>query len=91
MRIRTEEEIKKKMARRKKRAKEKREKDGSKKTELVEASEETDKISFIDRFTPHVVVRATGKIRSFDLSAEGPTTKAAAQVINSTPLRCSLR
>lgn len=87
-RIRTEEELKKKMTRRKKRAKEKKEKEGvSKKTESMDVDEESTEIPFIDRFTPHVVIRATGKIRSFDFSPEAPNAKAAAQVGNDQPLQ----
>jgi U3 small nucleolar RNA-associated protein 12 len=80
-RIRTEEELKKKMARRKKRAKEKKEKEGgSKMSESMDVDEESNGISFIEKFTPHVVIRATGKIRSFDFSSEASNAKAAAQV-----------
>ncbi|KAK0206513.1 WD40-repeat-containing domain protein [Desarmillaria ectypa] len=74
-RIRTEEEVLKKQARRKKRAREKRErleKEG--KSDVNEDVEEKD-VALVDLFTPHVVVRASGKIRSFDFGGEGTASK----------------
>jgi U3 small nucleolar RNA-associated protein 12 len=69
-RIRTEEEAKKKQARRRKRAKEKKEKgkgtSASAQDEAMELDEEG--VSLLDLFTPHLVVRASGKVRSFDFS-----------------------
>jgi U3 small nucleolar RNA-associated protein 12 len=66
-RIRTEDEIRKKQARRRKRAKEKSK---SKKEGLDDKADEddagSDEINLIDLFTPYLVVRANGKIRSFD-------------------------
>jgi U3 small nucleolar RNA-associated protein 12 len=66
-RIRTEEEARKKQARRKKRAKGKGKEKGpgiaGLEGTLVDDSED---IKLVDLFTPHLVVRASGKIRSFD-------------------------
>jgi U3 small nucleolar RNA-associated protein 12 len=73
-RIRTEEEVKKKMERRRKRAKEKKEHDKSKKQAkdmpgqaVTELAIELTEPQLVDYFTPHVVVRAGGKVRSFDI------------------------
>ncbi|XP_006460011.1 hypothetical protein AGABI2DRAFT_202593 [Agaricus bisporus var. bisporus H97] len=76
-RIRTEEEIRKKMARRKKRAQEKK-----KLGKLTEEKEEEGdpEITLVDMFTPHLVVRASGKIRSFDYGADEKTVKAEFQL-----------
>ncbi|EAU84697.2 WD-repeat-containing protein [Coprinopsis cinerea okayama7 len=82
-RIRTEEEIKKKIARRRKRAKEKKEKEGGSKKNKgagMDVDEGVNDVPFIDKFTPHVVIRAGGKIRSFDFALEPPNAKAAAQL-----------
>jgi U3 small nucleolar RNA-associated protein 12 len=86
-RIRTEEEIQKKQARRKKRTKAKKEKDpdtaaskgkGSEVTNI----EEDQEIDPVDLFTPYLIVRASGKIRSFDFSKEDktPANKGYTQV-----------
>ncbi|KAF8759827.1 WD-repeat-containing protein [Rhizoctonia solani] len=82
-RIRTESEALKKQARRKKRAKEKANKANLKgKTTDVEmdnGQEETEAgvISLEDLFTPYLIVRASGKIRSFDFpeGTSGSETK----------------
>lgn len=66
-RIRSEEEVRKKQTRRKKRAKEKSK---DKKEETVMDVEGDDEIKLVDLFTPYLVVRAGGKIRSFDFAAE---------------------
>ncbi|KAF8665632.1 hypothetical protein AX16_000087 [Volvariella volvacea WC 439] len=60
-RIRTEEEIRKKKARRRQRAKEK-----GKETKEDPLRNDDEDITLVDLFTPHLVVRAGGKIRSFD-------------------------
>ncbi|PBL02509.1 WD-repeat-containing protein [Armillaria gallica] len=74
-RIRTEEEVLKKQARRKKRAKEKKEKLGKEgKGDMNEDTEEKD-VTLADLFTPHVIVRAGGKIRSFDFGGEDTAGK----------------
>ena len=76
-RIRTEEEVRKKQARRKKRAKEKKQQakaQGKLKDDGEEEEEEADKgeepIALPDLFTPYLVVRASGKVRSFDFADE---------------------
>ncbi|TFK76009.1 WD-repeat-containing protein [Pluteus cervinus] len=85
-RIRTVEEVRKKQARRKKRAKEKEEKGIMKgKERSVNEQEQDDDeslpIALTDLFTPHVVVRANGKIRSFSF---GPNdSKANMQLLAS--------
>ena len=79
-RVRTEEEIKKKRVRRNKRAKEKREKDRAQGKEKDEHDTELDgkevvagKVDLVDLFTPYLVIRASGKIRSFDFATETST------------------
>jgi hypothetical protein len=76
-RIRSEDEVRKKQARRKKRAKEKggTERDHAENATNVEDGMD---IKLVDLFTPHIVVRASGKIRSFDFvgSAGGPQVRA---------------
>ncbi|THV08658.1 WD40 repeat-like protein [Dendrothele bispora CBS 962.96] len=87
-RIRTEEEARKKQQRRKKRAKEKKEKDKEKRKEgggnFEDASaqnEENEEITLLDLFTPHVVVRASGKIKSFDFGIENTGPKDSIQIL----------
>lgn len=70
-RIRTAEEVRKKQARRQKRAKEKQaqKKEKSDRTENVdEAAQEVSnqEVALVDLYTPYLVIRASGKIRSFD-------------------------
>ncbi|THH33593.1 hypothetical protein EUX98_g555 [Antrodiella citrinella] len=80
-RIRTEEEIRKKQARRRRRAKEKEQgksKDASKQDQDIEPAQEED-IGVADLFTPYLVARASGKVRSFDFSEE-PTGKGTVQL-----------
>lgn len=69
-RVRTDEELKKKLARRKKRAKEKQTKDKLQDVQLDEDNDENadNSIELVDRFIPYLVVRASGKIRSFDFA-----------------------
>lgn len=86
-RIRTEDEVRKKQARRKKRAKEKKEQAKAKdKTERKHmegadegaegmAEDEDSAIALPDLFTPYLVVRASGKIRSFNFGEEEKNTK----------------
>ncbi|KAH8106121.1 WD-repeat-containing protein [Cristinia sonorae] len=82
-RIRTEEEIRKKLARRKKRAKEKQEqgksKDAAKQAQDVEL-EKDHEIGVADLFTPYLVARASGKIRSFDFGDQETKGKGAVQL-----------
>lgn len=84
-RIRTEDEARKKQARRRKRAKEKEEKSKPKEKDLVDkAGDEdigVDEIGLVDLFTPYLVIRASGKVRSFDFSTKDATGhKARVQV-----------
>ncbi|KAJ3552714.1 hypothetical protein NM688_g4006 [Phlebia brevispora] len=77
-RIRTEEEIRKKQLRRKKRAKEKKEqakaqgklKEGEAANEEQEQDDGQAEVALPDLFTPYLVVRASGKVRSFDFADE---------------------
>jgi U3 small nucleolar RNA-associated protein 12 len=79
----------KKQARRRKRTKEKKrqEKDQGKPSEMDDSgiyplpeNEATMESNIVDYFTPHLVVRASGKIRSFDFGSSNPTTKIAMPV-----------
>lgn len=79
-RIRTEEEIRKKQARRKKRAKEKKEKGKGKAAAEVEDTTVEAAVELVDLFTPYLVVRASGKIRSFGFESETTTSKGGSQV-----------
>jgi U3 small nucleolar RNA-associated protein 12 len=69
-RVRTDEEIQKKLIRRKKRAKEKKAKEKSQDMRLDEDIDDNadNSVDLVDRFTPYLVVRASGKIRSFDFA-----------------------
>ncbi len=76
-RIRTEEEVKKKQARRRRRAKEKeqeKKEKGKKKGEdadaQVDGEPEEKAVELADLFQPYLIVRASGKIRSFDFGEE---------------------
>jgi U3 small nucleolar RNA-associated protein 12 len=74
-RIRSEEEVRKKMERRRKRTKEKMAQDRSKKKDkdrqdpegVTEVSIDPTEPQLVDYFIPHVIVRASGKVRSFDI------------------------
>jgi U3 small nucleolar RNA-associated protein 12 len=83
-RIRTEEEAKKKQARKKKRDKEKTKGKGSKDEENAEVNgkpgESQDDLNLEDLFSPYLVVRASGKIRSFSFCDEAPGPKGDIQV-----------
>jgi U3 small nucleolar RNA-associated protein 12 len=81
-RVRTEEEVQKKQARRKKRSKEKKEqgKDKGKSSKGGEEQEESPEASLVDYFTPHLVVRASGKVRSFDFGSHQSSSKSIPQV-----------
>ena len=73
-RMRTEDEARKKQARRRKRAKEKEGKSKSKGGELVDKADEEEtgvgEVGLIDLFTPYLVIRASGKVRSFDFATK---------------------
>jgi U3 small nucleolar RNA-associated protein 12 len=84
-RIRTEVEIKKKQARRKKRAKEKKVAsqlvENGKESADEEMNVDSDaEPSLVDLFSPHLVVRASGKIRSFDFGSDTNDHKDGTQV-----------
>ena len=75
-RIRTEEEVRKKQARRLKRAKEKKE---TKKSKADDKNDEraddqsqhlVKEVQLVDLYTPYTIVRAAGKVRSFDFVRE---------------------
>ena len=76
-RIRTEAEVRKKQARRLKRAKEKK---GTNKSKTGDQNEEeraddqiqglSKEVQLIDLYTPYTIVRAAGKVRSFDFVRE---------------------
>lgn len=78
-RIRTEEEIRKKRARRRKRAKEKQE-GNAQATDKHDEDDEPEQIGLADLFSPYVVARASGKIRSFDFGDEETKGKGAVQL-----------
>ena len=81
-RIRSEEEVHKKLARRQKRSKEKKEqkKGKGKDTKDNEEPREVSEATLVDYFTPHLVVRASGKIRSFDFGSSKSGLKGNPQV-----------
>lgn len=83
-RVRNEEEVRKKQGRRKKRAKEKiqREDINGKENNLVAEPDPPGDLesNFVDYFTPHLVVRASGKIRSFDFGPNETSSKGITQV-----------
>lgn len=87
-RIRSEEEVQKKLARRQKRSKEKKEqkKGKGKDAKDNEEQEEVSEATLVDYFTPHLVVRASGKIRSFDFGYKS-SSKGTPQVRRMLPLR----
>ncbi|KAF8631619.1 hypothetical protein AX15_002361 [Amanita polypyramis BW_CC] len=80
-RIRTEAEARKKQTRRKKRAKEKREREGLATDEINDKEALEEKITLVDLFSPHVVVRGSGKIRSFSFDASESSAKSGTQVL----------
>ena len=66
-RVRTEAEVRKKQARRKKRAREKKKEKGQKEPDSGdEENGEEREIDLVELFTPYLIVRSSGKIRSFD-------------------------
>ena len=78
-RMRTDEEIRKKHARRKKRADAKAAMGNGEKVNDVPDNNGAEKVELADVLTPYMIVRATGKIKSFALSEE-TRTKGATQV-----------
>jgi U3 small nucleolar RNA-associated protein 12 len=89
-RVRTEEEVRKKRARRIKRVKEKKGKDIAKdkiaeRLEALDMDQEVDdEIKLVDLFTPYLVVRASGKIRSFDFGPDDAGLKGGTPVSATT-------
>ncbi|TDL29382.1 WD-repeat-containing protein [Rickenella mellea] len=90
-RIRTEDEVRKKQARRKRREREKIKEKASKpkghsvqEKKSEDAQEEgdvaIDEIALVDLFTPYLVVRASGKVRSFDFVREDHAIKGGTQL-----------
>lgn len=80
-RIRTEEEIYKKQLRKKKRAKEKIKEDGDQVVDATTIEEGTITTSDItDRFTPYLIIRGSGKIRSFDFASTEVGRKGSVHV-----------
>jgi len=77
-RIRTEEEVRKKQARRLKRAKEKKKETKKRKADDQNDEERADdqsqdlvkEVQLVDLYTPYTIVRAAGKVRSFDFVRE---------------------
>lgn len=73
-RIRTEDEVRKKRARRQKRIKEKNQK-GTMADEDIFGNENAE-VQLVDLYTPYLVVRASGKIRSFNFVVNDLHAKA---------------
>jgi U3 small nucleolar RNA-associated protein 12 len=74
-RIRTEDEVRKKRARRQKRIKEKKSQKGTVADEDIFGNEDAE-IQLVDLYTPYLVVRASGKIRSFNFVVNDLQAKA---------------
>jgi len=81
-RVRTEEEIRKKQARRKKRIREKKKEKGRTDPDTEgEEHEEEREVDLVELFTPYLIVRSSGKIRSFQFGGETASdTKGNIQV-----------
>ena len=79
-RIRTEEEARKKQARRKKRSKEKKKSKEAEENVAADGLDEDAEIKLADLFTPYLIVRASGKIRSFEFGADDVGHKGGTQV-----------
>ena len=77
--MRSDDDIRKKHARRKKRADAKASMGKGEKIKDVPENEDGEKVELTDLFVPYLIVRATGKIKSFALPEEMPT-KSASQV-----------
>jgi len=81
-RIRSEEEVRKKIARRRKRVKEKAQK-GKPQADGPEHENDEDcsiEKNFVDYFAPFLVIRASGKVRSFDFGPADTKAKGATSV-----------
>ena len=79
-RVRTEEEIRKKQARRRKREREKAKKKEKERKAEEDMDMDVEEVSLADLFTPYLVVRASGKIRSFSFSLEENEAKGGTHV-----------
>lgn len=85
-RIRTEEEVKKKQARRRKRAKEKEQekkekgKKGEDRDVPMGPDAEVQDVQLADLFQPYLIVRASGKVRSFAFGEEDAGSKGNVQL-----------
>jgi U3 small nucleolar RNA-associated protein 12 len=75
-RVRTDEEIRKKHARRKKRAEAKAATGKTENASTVADNGHVEKAELADLFVPYLVVRTTGKIRSFAFPEEARTKDA---------------
>ncbi|KAF8316849.1 WD-repeat-containing protein [Clavulina sp. PMI_390] len=85
-RVRTEEEVRKKQARRKKREKEKKDKKGKSKEADEEVEPEAEgemekDVTLEDLFTPYLVVRGSGKVKSFSFVDEEANAKGEVQLM----------
>jgi U3 small nucleolar RNA-associated protein 12 len=78
-RVRSDDDIRKKQTRRKKRADAKAAMGKGEKVNHVPDNGDTEKVELTDVFSPYLIVRATGKIKSFALPEE-IRTKSATQV-----------
>lgn len=78
-RVRTDDEIRKKHARRKKRAEAKVTTSDREKVNDMPDKSDDEKVELADLLTPYLIVRAAGKIKSFALPEE-TRTKSATQV-----------
>ncbi len=89
LRVRTEEEIRKKIARRKRREREKskaKASQGKSAEQLADEDgmdgdgEQQNEVSLVDLFTPYLVIRASGKVRSFSFSGTDNSAKGGVHV-----------
>ncbi|GAA5889234.1 hypothetical protein JCM6882_000682 [Rhodosporidiobolus microsporus] len=88
-RLRTEEELRKKLARRRKREREKKEKKGKGKGKATEEDEEDEEVAegedgeiqWRDRLAVWSIVRTTGKIRSFSFAPETAKSRGEVQIL----------
>ncbi|GAA5823771.1 hypothetical protein JCM11251_003286 [Rhodosporidiobolus azoricus] len=90
-RLRTEEELRKKLARRRKREREKKEKKGKGKGKATEEDEEDEEVAegkdgeieWRDRLAVWSIVRTSGKIRSFSFAPETAKNRGEVQILAS--------
>lgn len=90
-RIRTEDEARKKQVRRRKRAKEKEGKSELETKDLGGRADNdeigVDEVGLVDLFTPYLVIRASGKVRSFDFGTKYATGHKARVQVGCLPRR----